>query len=138
MNSKTIKSGIITLVVIIAIYVVFHYGSEWIDQARERRKIKDLDGRINKNNLSYGETQYTSFAKKLFAAMDGLFTDEDAIYDVFRKMKNIDDLLMLQVAFSEVEDENESLEDWLHDDLSNSEIRVINSILEERQITYSF
>ncbi len=138
MKEKAIKYGIVVLLVIVVIYVAFHYGEKWVGRLRERRRNNDLNRRINKNNLSYGESQYTVFAKKLFAAMDGLFTNEDAIYNVFKKMNTIDDILMLEVAFSDIEDENESLADWLHDDLNNDEIDTVNAILESRQIVYSF
>ena len=70
--------------------------------------------------------------------MNGWQTDEDAIYEVFKKMNNIDDILQLQIAFSDVEDENSTLSEWLHDDLSSSEMKQLNAIIAERSIEYSF
>lgn len=138
MDKKELTKIAIALLLIVAIYAAFRYGKKVMSRIQERRANKDLDKRINKKNLSYGESQYNVFAKSLISAMDGLFTDEETIFDVFKKMKTIDDVLQLQVAFSDVEDENESLSEWLHGDLSSSEIKTLNNILTEKQIVYSF
>lgn len=126
------------LVAVLAVAIIRHYASGLISQIRERVKNKELDKRIDKSNLSYGESQYKVYAQKLFDAMNGWQTDEDAIYEVFKKMNNIDDILQLQIAFSDVEDENATLSEWLHDDLSSSEMKQLNAIIAERSIEYSF
>ncbi|MBP5371570.1 MAG: hypothetical protein J6Y55_06575 [Bacteroidales bacterium] len=126
------------LVAVLAVAIIRHYASGLISQIRERVKNKELDKRIDKSNLSYGESQYKVYAQKLFDAMNGWQTDEDAIYEVFKKMNNIDDILQLQIAFSDVEDENSTLSEWLHDDLSSSEMKQLNAIIAERSIEYSF
>ena len=126
------------LVAVLAVAIIRHYASGLISQIRERVKNKELDKRIDKSNLSYGESQYKVYAQKLFDAMNGWQTDEDAIYEVFKKMNNIDDILQLQIAFSDVEDEDETLSQWLHDDLSSSEMKQLNAIIAERSIEYSF
>lgn len=126
------------LVAVLAVAIIRHYASGLISQIRERVKNKELDKRIDKSNLSYGESQYKVYARKLFDAMNGWQTDEDAIYEVFKKMNNIDDILQLQIAFSDVEDENSTLSEWLHDDLSSSEMKQLNAIIAERSIEYSF
>ena len=138
MKKEIFTYGIIILIVVALILLSSHWVKKLAARYREKQTNKDLNGRINKKNLSYGESQYTVFAKALFSAMDGIGTDTDSIMDVFKKMKNIDDILMLQVAFSEVEDENDSLTEWLHDDLSSGEIKQLNNILAERGIIYSF
>ena len=126
------------LVAVLAVAIIRHYASGLISQIRERVKNKELDKRIDKSNLSYGESQYKVYAQKLFDAMNGWQTDEDAIYEVFKKMNNIDDILQLQIAFSDVEDEDETLSQWLHDDLSSSEMKQLNAIIAERSIENSF
>lgn len=137
-QKELIKYGIILLIIAIVTSFVFRYGKGIVGKIRERQHIKKLDGTIDKNNLSYPESQYDVFAQALFAAMDGWGTDTDAIFEVFRKMRTIDDVLQLQFAFSEVEDEDGTLAAWLHDDLSSSDIETLNSILAERSIIYSF
>lgn len=133
-----IKYSIIAIIVIVLVFVAFRYGKKIAGSIRERKRNRELDKHINKDNLTYGDSQYDVFAKKLFTAMDGFGSDEDAIYDVFKKMKTIDDVLMLQVAFTDTEDENETLEEWLKGDLSQSEIKTINDILESNGVIYSF
>ncbi len=138
MRKEEIKYSIIAVIVIVLVFVAFKYGKEIAERVRERKRNRELYKHINKDNLTYGNSQYDVFAKKLFTAMDGLGSDEDAIYDVFKKMKTIDDVLMLQVAFNEAEDENETLEEWLKGDLSSSEIKTINNLLESNGVIYSF
>ena len=137
-KKELIKYGIILLIIAVLTYCGFHYGKKIVGRIRERKQIKKLDGTIDKNNLSYPESQYNVFAKSLFTAMNGWGTDFEAIVAVFKKMRTIDDVLMLQFAFSESEDENETLTEWLHGDLSSSDIETLNQILSERSIIYSF
>ena len=105
---------------------------------QERQKNRDLNKRIDKSNLSYGESQYKVYAQKLLDAMDCWGTDEDAIYDTFKDMNNIDDILQLQIAFSDVEKEEKTLSQWLNTELSSSEKKQLNAIIAERSIEYSF
>ena len=70
--------------------------------------------------------------------MDCWGTDEDAIYDTFKDMNNIDDILQLQIAFSDVEKEEKTLSQWLNTELSSSEKKQLNAIIAERSIEYSF
>ena len=133
-----IKEYLPLILLVVVAVVILRYGEKIYSRIRERIKNNDLNKRIDKSNLSYGESQYKVYAQKLFDAMNGWQTDEDAIYEVFKKMNNIDDILQLQIAFSDVEDENETLSEWLHDDLSSSEMKQLNAIIAERSIEYSF
>lgn len=133
-----IKEYLPLLLLVVVAVVILRYGEKIYSHIRERIKNNDLNKRIDKSNLSYGESQYKVYAQKLFDAMNGWQTDEDAIYEVFKKMNNIDDILQLQIAFSDVEDEDETLSQWLHDDLSSSEMKQLNAIIAERSIEYSF
>ena len=126
------------LVAVLAVAIIRHYASGLISQIRERVKNKELDKRIDKSNLSYGESQYKVYAQKLLDAMDCWGTDEDAIYDTFKDMNNIDDILQLQIAFSDVEKEEKTLSQWLNTELSSSEKKQLNAIIAERSIEYSF
>lgn len=133
-----IKEYLPLILLVVLAVVILRYGEKIYSRIRERIKNNDLNKRIDKSNLSYGESQYKVYARKLFDAMNGWQTDEDAIYEVFKKMNNIDDILQLQIAFSDVEDEDETLSQWLHDDLSSSEMKQLNAIIAERSIEYSF
>ena len=133
-----IKEYLPLILLVVLAVVILRYGEKIYSRIRERIKNNDLNKRIDKSNLSYGESQYKVYAQKLLDAMDCWGTDEDAIYEVFKKMNNIDDILQLQIAFSDVEDENSTLSEWLHDDLSSSEMKQLNAIIAERSIEYSF
>jgi hypothetical protein len=83
---------------------------------------------------SYTPTQMKSFANKLFKAMDGMGTDEDAVTDVFKAMNNDLDLLLLIEAFGVKDDEN--LTEFIEDDGMTS---FVNKILETKgKITFRF
>lgn len=114
-------------------------------------KEKEIDKELNEKKLSYPKSQYYSFADSLETAMENATTDEETIYSVFRKLKNNNDYLMLQKAFgsrvysgelfgvliSYIDFTNgNTLEQWLHFELDDSEINKLNDILKLRKITY--
>lgn len=133
-----IKDYLPLLLLVVVAVVILRYGEKIYSRMQERQKNRDLNKRIDKSNLSYGESQYKVYAQKLLDAMDCWGTDEDAIYDTFKDMNNIDDILQLQTAFSDVEKEEKTLSQWLNTELSSSEKKQLNAIIAERSIEYSF
>lgn len=133
-----IKDYLPLLLLVVVAVVILRYGEKIYSRMKERQKNRDLNKRIDKSNLSYGESQYKVYAQKLLDAMDCWGTDEDAIYDTFKDMNNIDDILQLQIAFSDVEKEEKTLSQWLNTELSSSEKQQLNAIIAERSIEYSF
>lgn len=133
-----IKDYLPLLLLVVVAVVILRYGEKIYSRMQERQKNRDLNKRIDKSNLSYGESQYKVYAQKLLDAMDCWGTDEDAIYDTFKDMNNIDDILQLQIAFSDVEKEEKTLSQWLNTELSSSEKKQLNAIIAERSIEYSF
>lgn len=100
---------------------------------------------LNKKNLSYPESNYGIWADALEQAMYGSGTDEDAIYEIFGKMNNNDDVLMLIVAFGIRKNAyffipagSGTLPIWIQDDLKNSEKAKVNEILANNNITIQF
>jgi hypothetical protein len=87
-------------------------------------------------NQSYLDSQYSSYADVLFSAMDGLGTDEDAIMRVFSAMKNDLDVAKLITAYGVRK--NESLAEWLQNDLSSSDMSDLNKLLSTKGIKYQF
>ena len=131
------KKVTITAIIIIVAVIAIRYSYIGIRNFIRNRKLNsDLQGSINYSNLSYTTDQYGVFAKKLYNAMDGVGTDEDAIWDTFKQMKNRDDLLFLIKTFG-VRD-GETLSEWLYDDLGNDDIEKLNTILSSLDIEYSF
>ena len=133
-----IKEYLPLLRLVVVAVVILRYGEKIYSRIQERQKNRELNKRIDKSNLSYGESQYKVYAQKLLDAMDCWGTDEDAIYDTFKDMNNIDDILQLQIAFSDVEKEEKTLSQWLNTELSSSEKKQLNAIIAERSIEYSF
>ena len=133
-----IKEYLPLLLLVVVAVVILRYGEKIYSRIQERQKNRELNKRIDKSNLSYGESQYKVYAQKLLDAMDCWGTDEDAIYDTFKDMNNIDDILQLQIAFSDVEKEEKTLSQWLNTELSSSEKKQLNAIIAERSIEYSF
>lgn len=72
---------------------------------------------------SFSPSQMSTFADNLFSAMDGFGTDETSVEDVFKKMKNDLDILLLIDAFGVRGDEN--LSQWLQDDGMTQKVNAI-------------
>lgn len=76
---------------------------------------------------SYTPQQMKTYADKLETAMDGLGTDNDAVKDVFSKMNNDLDILLLIEQFGVRDDDD--LGEWLADDGATE---YVNEILETK------
>lgn len=94
----------------------------------------------------YTQTQLDSFADKLFMAMDGQGTDEDAVKEVFEYMQNKADVLELIKAFGIRDYEDElfvvypyNLTQWLNADMDKADVKeYVNDILKSKNIKHSF
>lgn len=84
---------------------------------------------------TYPDSNYSQWANAIYSAgFNTLGTDEQTIYDIFKKMVNDLDVAKLIVAFGEQRVEF-SLQElplgaWLRTELSASEMNVINNILQ--------
>lgn len=98
---------------------------------------------------SYPELTYVNLADTIEGATKGLVagigTDEEAIYDVFKKMNNNLDVILLEKAFGEREAADciwgcpaLRLGAFIIDDASASVIEEINTILSAKGITIKF
>jgi hypothetical protein len=92
---------------------------------------------------TYMTANYLAFADKLESAMFDAGTDEDSIYNVFKKLKNNTDFAKLFAAFGKRakynfgwSQGNWNLIQWLQDELSETEQDEINKILAAANITY--
>ena len=139
-QSKTVKvvaiSVLVLVMVAIIILIVVKYKGKLTDTIKNRELAESLDEEINQDDITLTQTQLNTFASSLYAAMDGLGTDEDKIYNVFRAMGTRSDVLQLIKTFG-VKD-GETLTEWLNGDLSSKEIDKINSILANNNINYQF
>jgi hypothetical protein len=106
------------------------------------RDINKLD--VDKTNLTYTTSEFHLMCSTLDASMSGSGTDEQTIYATMRKMKNQDDWQFLQKTFGVRKkdggfwssDISGDLKKWLSDDLYDSEVDEVRSILSESNISY--
>ena len=90
---------------------------------------------------SYPLSQYDTWANNLYMAMDSSWynpfswgTTEDLIIQTFQKLNNNADYLKLTTAFGTKD--GYTLTEWLVDELSQSYIDQLNSILSQKGIIY--
>lgn len=132
-----ITACIVGIIVFIFLWKKFKkYSGLVVDQVKEQELIDEANKTIEVSDLSYPQDQYTVYAEKLVAAMEGWGTDEDAIYDVYKAMNTRSDIKQLEKTFGM--QDGESLQEWLYGDLNNSEITHLNSIISSKGIDYRY
>lgn len=122
--------GVVIVVVIIVSIV------KAIRRSKDNAYFRDNKKAIQKSELTYNEADYTNFANKLYAAMKGVGTDEDAIFSVFQLMQTESDVRQLINTFGTKK--GETLQEWLLSDLSMADISKLNGILAYNGINYRF
>lgn len=136
-NGKLIRNiviGSIVVTIVVILYFIIRSGIKKGNQdKRNNQIISDLENEIQPQRLSYSNSEYQSMADKIYRAVKGAGTDEAAIIEVFQKMRTNSDLLKLQTVFGVRDDM--SLNEWLQDDLGDSDIDLINQTLRERNIS---
>jgi len=106
--------------------------------------ISELDKALQKQTLTFPLSQYDSFANIIETASFDLGTDEQAIYQVFNRLKNNADYLALTKAWGNPTRRfydffipmDFTLPQMIRYEMSDSEIQVINKILATKGITY--
>ncbi len=96
---------------------------------------------------TFPSSQFFAWANRLEQAMFDIGTDEDAIFDVFNRLRNNADFLALKAAFGVRNytggfvpgflSDDLSLDGWISQELDSSEIAQLNNILRSKGITYS-
>ena len=140
-----ISVGILAGVVYVIYKVTQKLGEEPQRDTEEDKQIQtELQTEIKKTPLSYGASQYATFANNIQEAGYDIGTDEEAIYSVFRKMKNNADYLALLKAWGKPTrtvyewgvGRKKTLSQFLHSEMSASEIAKINTILANNKVKY--
>lgn len=129
----------IAIIIVIAIVIIYLSKSALVkvkDYINDTSIGNKLNKQIDGSQLSYTSNQYEDFAKRLVNAMDGIGTDEESVYNVFRAMKTRSDVIKLISVFGSRN--GGTLSEWLYDDFNSNGINKINSILKELNIEYSF
>ncbi|MDR1552543.1 MAG: annexin [Prevotellaceae bacterium] len=135
------KRIIAIVILIVGIVIAFYFLKDKISAlfSMFRKEIDDkqvIDEAIAETGKqpSYSDSQYRLFADRLYAAMKGFGTNEEAVYNVFRQMKSRVDVLKLIDAYG-VKD-GEDLLQWLNGDFWS--FSKLNQILRDNNIDYTF
>lgn len=135
------------IIVISIINAIKKAGKKAKDDKAYNDDIKNLTAQGQKP--SYPDTTYKNLADKIFGAsrgfVGGLGTDEEAIIDTFKEMKNDLDVVMLEKAWGSREPADcwafcdaLSLGDFLSYEMSAGDIQEINKTLSSKGINIKF
>lgn len=133
MNSNSIKKlvstpqGVLALVIIAAI--VIYFARPFFKTAKEAvgSRAEQTALQLSGQKKTFGDSEYESMANKIANAINGLGTDEEAIYDVFERLENDLDFVALDKAFGVRDGEN--MREWIVGDLDSEELQRVNEIL---------
>lgn len=129
--------AVIVLVIVIIIIVKCTKVKDLInDKKANERLIDEANQTIVVEDISITQDQFNTFAAKLYKAMKGPGTNEQAIFNVFDEMNSRSDVQQLIKTFGTKD--GMTLKEWLYDDLNENEIQHINSILASKSINYKF
>ena len=153
-NLTPTTRGVVTLggVIVLGIVAVKEFRYFTGAQTSERQLDRNWNQEADLLQTQEGKkptitkAQAGAFAEKLFTAMDGYGTDEDAIINVFSHLKTDGDFAYVQAAYGirEVSSGNwnpepnykGSLTGALSNELANSYIKQVNNILKAKKISY--
>ncbi len=124
------------LALIVVIWAIVAIKGKISDAVTNSKLIDEVNKEIDTNKITLTQSQINTLASKIYTAMDGAGTDEEAIYDAFSTLSSYSDLQQLNKTFGVKE--HMTLREWLRDDLSTSDINHINEILASKNINYVF
>jgi uncharacterized protein YpmB len=138
-KNPTIKWIIIAILVIVAslvVYLIYRSVTKVEDVASSNEVIERANQEMDVNQLTLTTQQLHTICEKLYDAMSGFATDEDAIYDAISMCETRSDLMAVIATFG-VKD-GQTLAEWLYDDLDGSELAHLNAIISSKNINYKF
>jgi len=136
---------------LIGAYVLYRALSGFVSNQsgrQENQSASDELDRLNQNSTTRQKlTNYQAeqLANKLFTAMNGLGTEESAIYGVFYQLKNNADFLAVSKAFNIrtlnsgtyfVKNFEGTMTQCLNDELDSGERFKVNNILKAKKIRF--
>lgn len=153
MNNKNfsviINLGLILVGFVVVTRVLDLFSDFTGEKLQEGEDKQDKDnqnttqGELNKDNLSYPDSEYFDIADTIYTALQAGYTeDEDAIYTAFRRLKNNDDYLKLKLVYGKRPigfygfRNDLNLVQSLRSLLNDTEIYYVNRILAVRNIKY--
>lgn len=134
------KYAIIAVIVIVLLVVVIFVGVKIknviSDTIKEQKQIDEANKGIDEEKLTTTTSQYNTIASKLYTAMKGIGTDEEAVYSAFSSLQTYSDLMQVMSNFG-VKD-SMVLREWIQSELNLKEIDKVNNILAAKSINYTF
>jgi len=149
---KTYLPTLINIALIVGLLYIAWKGKGYLDSFLSTDDDVDREDALadpNAANLSYPIINYTNWANRIEVALENLYNDdEDAVYSVFEKMLNNDDVLQLQKSFGTrarspwgigiIGGYTGTLSEWLTAQLSENEREHINQLLASNGVTIQF
>lgn len=123
-----------------------YFGSRLFKKDPSAEAKKDEQTLKNEGQkASYLDSAYTGYADAIYSARSAnnfLGTDEDQIYNTFKKMNNDLDIAKLTTAFGKkrlsFSLDSANLGGFLNDELDKDELNIINTALRSKGIKYQF
>ena len=122
--------------VILLIYIISKVKTKIEDAIVHNDLVNEANAEINKNQLTMTNSQFNTLATKLYSAMKGLGTDEEAVFNAFGELGTRSDLEQLLKTYDVID--SKTLKEWLYDELSIDDVAHINEILAAKNINYVF
>lgn len=137
LSSKQIATVIgVLCVVVLLVWLVSKVKDKIEDSITNNKLVDEANAEIDVNKTTLTQSQLNTLSTKIYSALKGAGSDEDAVYAAIEEVQNRTDLLQLIKTFG-VKD-SLTMKEWLYDDLSVDEIAHINNILASKNINYVF
>lgn len=135
----------VVIVIIIVLWIARNAIRGYVEGAQNAIQNVSEEQALNNAGVkgTYTSSQYKAMADTLYSAMDGYGTEEEPIFNTFRKLKNDVDFIKLDDAFG-VREATDNLfgltppadmRTWLREDLGEEEIKTLNAKLKSQGIT---
>lgn len=133
---KWVLVAVLVAVVVFVIYKIYRSFTKIEDVASSNEVIERANEEMDVSQLTLTTQQIHTICEKLYDAMSGFATDEDAIYDAISMCGSRSDLMAVIATFG-VKD-GQTLAEWLYEDLDGSELAHLNAIISSKNINYKF
>ena len=137
---KWILIALVVLVVLVVIYFFLSKSEKGEKIKESNNAIQQANKEIDANQLTITDEQADALADKFYNALIGPGTDLDAIWDAIGYCKTRSDVIKVAATYKAKHGDSwfssGSLWQDLQDDLSSSEIKEFNKILEYKNVEF--
>jgi peroxiredoxin family protein len=112
-------------------------------RASQNKELKDYSKEINKNNISFSQSEFVTMADRIDQALNSTWDDdEQTVYDILSRLKSKDDWNLLIKTFgvrkrwAAIGRIEGTLIDWFQDAFSSSELTKVKTILSKIGVTF--